>query len=196
MAAFAAQQRENTAGAQPSTAAAQPSTVAAPVLAFRSSAPRRHARAALAIAAGILLLAAASSLFWMGGSADEPRQMVVIPDATPTPAPSPSPSPSRRTIETKKEAGKPAPQKRRTVRRPPAYVAKNTVVEETTAFIPLTYAGGGGASEGGMIVRVEVPRATLVALGLPLDPVRGESRVTADLLVGDDGITRAIRLVQ
>jgi hypothetical protein len=45
-------------------------------------------------------------------------------------------------------------------------------------------------------VRVEVPRATLLSLGLPLNLERGDSHVKADLLVGDDGMTRAIRLVR
>jgi hypothetical protein len=60
-------------------------------------------------------------------------------------------------------------------------------------FIALTY--NQHANEGGMIVRVNVTRATLAALGLPANGENGEEKVEADLLVSDDGVARAIRFV-
>ena len=52
------------------------------------------------------------------------------------------------------------------------------------------------AALGTQVIRVEVPRASLVALGINL-PLDGEAEnVKTDLLVGADGVPRAIRLVE
>jgi hypothetical protein len=52
------------------------------------------------------------------------------------------------------------------------------------------------AADGSRIIRVELPRASLVALGvnIPLDSDR--QLIKTDLLVGPDGVPRAIRLVE
>lgn len=73
--------------------------------------------------------------------------------------------------------------------------AKNE--EVTSDFIALTYAGETSSTGNNrMIVRVNVPRATLIAMGLPLNAAQTEGYVKADLVVGDDGVAHAIRLVQ
>ena len=46
------------------------------------------------------------------------------------------------------------------------------------------------------VIRVEVPRASLVALGINLPLDNGRENVKTDLLVGADGVPRAIRLVE
>lgn len=48
----------------------------------------------------------------------------------------------------------------------------------------------------GRVVRVEMPRSALFALGVDLPLENGTKAVKADLLVGADGITRGIRLVE
>lgn len=48
----------------------------------------------------------------------------------------------------------------------------------------------------GRIVRVSLPRASLVALGANISLEGDGQNVTADLLVGADGVPRAIRVVQ
>ena len=49
----------------------------------------------------------------------------------------------------------------------------------------------------GHIVRMEVPRAGLVAFGLePRDLPTERSTVLADVLVGEDGLARAVRFVR
>ncbi|HLL72449.1 MAG TPA: hypothetical protein VK363_13490 [Pyrinomonadaceae bacterium] len=50
--------------------------------------------------------------------------------------------------------------------------------------------------ESGQLVRVQVPRAALASLGLPLNAERGNEPVKADVLVGYDGLARAIRFVR
>jgi hypothetical protein len=42
---------------------------------------------------------------------------------------------------------------------------------------------------------VELPRSALLSFGLPVDPDRASERVKADVLVGGDGVARAIRFV-
>jgi len=66
--------------------------------------------------------------------------------------------------------------------------------EVTTDFIPLSYdpAPAGATS----VVRVELPRAALSAFGLPVNEDRMEDLVRADLLLDQDGLTRAVRFVE
>ena len=70
-------------------------------------------------------------------------------------------------------------------------------VEEVGPFQSLTFAGEVDASkEDGQIVRVELPRSSLFAMGIDV-PVENEknNKVRADLLIGDDGVMKAVRLV-
>jgi hypothetical protein len=68
--------------------------------------------------------------------------------------------------------------------------------ETTTEYLPLTYMSDQTALQTGVVVRVEIPRATLLSMGLPMNSDRGNTLVKADVVVGDDGVPRAIRLVQ
>jgi hypothetical protein len=49
--------------------------------------------------------------------------------------------------------------------------------------------------ESGSIVRMEVPVASLPAYGIDISPAAGGGPIEADVLVGQDGQPRAIRLV-
>jgi len=71
-------------------------------------------------------------------------------------------------------------------------VAKNEVV---TDYIPLTYMNDSTAFDSGSVVRVQVPRSTLVSMGLPMNIDNSSALVKADVVVGDDGVARAIRFV-
>lgn len=68
--------------------------------------------------------------------------------------------------------------------------------EIATDFMPLTYDGGALAMDSGHIVRVELPRTALVSMGLPMNFERAGEPVKADVLLGDDGVARAIRFVR
>ncbi len=68
--------------------------------------------------------------------------------------------------------------------------------EIKTDFVPLTYLNSATAMESGIVVRVEVAREKLAALGLPLNLERAGEIIKADIVLGDDGVARAIRLVQ
>jgi len=64
-------------------------------------------------------------------------------------------------------------------------------------FYALSYAGDPNETErGGRIVRVDIPRSTLFAMGVDIPLENEADTVKADLLVGTDGVTRAIRVVK
>jgi hypothetical protein len=69
--------------------------------------------------------------------------------------------------------------------------------EATTRFYPLPYGSGLGLDEGWTLVRVQVRRSSLAVLGVPVNAgwAAGET-LTADLVVGQDGLARGIRFVQ
>jgi hypothetical protein len=68
--------------------------------------------------------------------------------------------------------------------------------EIATEFIPLIHGETMTPSDGGQIVRVEMPRSALMSFGLPMNMERGGGRVKADVVVGNDGFARAIRFVR
>jgi hypothetical protein len=68
--------------------------------------------------------------------------------------------------------------------------------EIVTDFMPLTYGAALSPNEGAQLVRVELPRSALVSLGLPVNVERANERVKADVLLGHDGLARAIRFVR
>ena len=79
-----------------------------------------------------------------------------------------------------------------------------TSAEVATAFLPLAYSGV--PTTDGHVVRMEVPRASLVRFGLlPADMAVGADAaddaarggtVIADVVIGDDGLARAVRFVR
>jgi hypothetical protein len=65
-----------------------------------------------------------------------------------------------------------------------------------TDFIPLTYGASLSGTDGGHVVRLELPRTALAQFGLPVNAERSGEPVTADVLLGEDGLARAIRFVR
>ena len=68
--------------------------------------------------------------------------------------------------------------------------------EIATDFITLTQAGPYTEAEESHLVRVELPRSALASFGLPVNAETAGGRVKADVLVGQDGLARAIRFVR
>lgn len=68
--------------------------------------------------------------------------------------------------------------------------------EIATDFLSLVDASGLTKPERLQIIRVEVPRATLASFGLPMSFERAAEPIQAELVVGSDGVTRAIRFIQ
>ncbi len=65
-----------------------------------------------------------------------------------------------------------------------------------TDFIPLLDASSMQVSERGRLVRVRLERTALLWIGLPMNEDLAESSVLADVLIGDDGLARAVRFVR
>jgi len=88
------------------------------------------------------------------------------------------------------------------VRPPPPLVAANAGVapaagidEEDVAFIPLPNAAALPQDEDVDLVRVELPRSAITALGIPASDDGGADSVEAEVLVGPDGMARAVRFL-
>ncbi len=63
-------------------------------------------------------------------------------------------------------------------------------------FLPVAYTGDPTETAGGgRIIRVDLNRSSLFALGVNLPLENGEETVKTDLLIGSDGVTRAVRVV-
>ncbi len=73
---------------------------------------------------------------------------------------------------------------------------QSPLLEVTTDFIPLVHCVGLDCFEGGQLVRVAMPRLALIFLGLPMNEQLAQEPVTADVLIGGDGVARAIRFVR
>ncbi|HKQ78017.1 MAG TPA: hypothetical protein VJ810_30245 [Blastocatellia bacterium] len=68
-------------------------------------------------------------------------------------------------------------------------------MEVATRFYPLVREDEMAPLESGKVVRVEVPASTLISLGLPITAESVNRSVRADLLLGQDGLARAIRFL-
>jgi len=68
--------------------------------------------------------------------------------------------------------------------------------EIATDFIPLMNKETLAQMDGGQVMRVELPRSALMSFGLPMDMERASERIKADVVVGNDGLARAIRFVR
>ena len=68
--------------------------------------------------------------------------------------------------------------------------------EIATDFLPLPIGYSLPMTEGGQVMRVQLPRTALSSFGLPVDFNRASELIKADVVVGNDGIARAIRFVR
>jgi hypothetical protein len=67
---------------------------------------------------------------------------------------------------------------------------------QTSGFITLPYAQSGVPLEQPVIVRVDIPVSELGMMGVRVTPSSVKERVRADLLIGQDGVARAVRVVE
>ncbi|MGE5206258.1 MAG: hypothetical protein ACM3PW_11615, partial [Chlamydiota bacterium] len=74
--------------------------------------------------------------------------------------------------------------------------ASHTPAETAGEFIALSYGDSSYPLGDGMVVRVELPRSAPAMMGLPLSGGDTAGTVTADVVLGQDGVARAIRFVQ
>ena len=67
--------------------------------------------------------------------------------------------------------------------------------EIDTNFLPLMAASPLEPTESGHLIRMNLPRSTMGRFGFPINSERGEEPIKADVLIGEDGVARAIRFV-
>ena len=164
---------------------------------------RSSSRYGLAAIAAMLLIAISVVVFrWSNGAADDRREAVRREEPQPKPTVNDK-SNEQLLKDVEKDAvvdslpHHPKPKRVRPVSRPDsAQVANHATKEIATDFIPLSYMSAASLQDGGQIVRVQLPRSALANFGLPVNMDRYNEKVKADVLVGVDGMARAIRFVQ
>jgi hypothetical protein len=62
-------------------------------------------------------------------------------------------------------------------------------------FIPLPNSEAVQANEDMDVVHVEVPRSAMLAVGLEVSEDRAGEMVQADVMLGSDGVARAVRFL-
>ena len=67
--------------------------------------------------------------------------------------------------------------------------------EVATDFIEIPYIEPLRPEERADVFRIQMPRANMAVFGLPVTGGRLDSRITADVLMGEDGVVRAVRFV-
>jgi hypothetical protein len=80
--------------------------------------------------------------------------------------------------------------------RTPRPTKNATPDEQPLEFYALADMNSAEPVTGGRVVRVDLPRASLVSLGVNVPLGSDKQLIKADLLVGPDGVPRAIRLVE
>jgi hypothetical protein len=68
--------------------------------------------------------------------------------------------------------------------------------EENDGFYPLPEAEALPAVESAMVVRVQLPVSSLRLMGVPVNEEGADANIQAELLLGQDGLARAVRLAE
>jgi len=109
------------------------------------------------------------------------------------PAPPAVPAKSNVSVKTTASSPRVSKQKRFESRAPRSV---ETVAQNPSEYLALTYLAKSTAIDSGTVVRVELSRAALARLGLPVSFDHSSASLKADVIIGDDGVAQAIRLVQ
>ncbi|HZT59371.1 MAG TPA: hypothetical protein VFA21_12160 [Pyrinomonadaceae bacterium] len=186
--------------------AEQQKTATAPATVVEISSRRKPRwRVALAAAAAVVLLSLAlPSLLRLSPDSSQvpPPDMsagVQFP-AVPTPtgeAISPSATPKVIAPHDGAKRDNPRGRKHANAPRGTASSKYETVAQNANnEYLPLTYLDPSTALESGTVVRVRLSRSALMSLGVPVSAERSDDLVKAEVVLGDDGVARAIRLVR
>jgi hypothetical protein len=71
-----------------------------------------------------------------------------------------------------------------------------SVADLDSDFVPLPYAGEAGPAEDADLIRVEMPRSALIALGVPVADGEAGEPVEAEVMLGLGGAPEAVRVLQ
>lgn len=130
--------------------------------------------------------AAVAGVFWL----PSPKKMPVPVEVARTAEPAPLQQPVAREV--------PKPVRIATVKpRPILRNSPRVAREMVSEFVPLAENEFLPAPRQAQVYRVSVPRTTLASLGFPVEEEADpQSRLTADVLMDQDGLARAVRLVK
>jgi len=146
--------------------------------------------AAIAAVAAALLLAVFLNKDRQPSAATQPAQTKVEVPVVVQPAP---------VIAPPVQASQPVKVRRRPVaRQVMAKAAPRTESdpEVVTDFFEIPYSEPLRPEERADVYRIQMPRANMAVFGLPVSGGRLDSRITADVLMGEDGVARAIRFIR
>ena len=145
-----------------------------------------------ACAAGILILISVMAIFWKPTSSRMPRreEQAVAPAPVNTPGHPAAPPDGRDQMA----AEQPKILPKRVHRRESADSPDE--VEVVTRFFPLREGEDLTTLDSLQVVRVELPGSAFGEVGLPVDPETVNEPVKADVVLGQDGMARAIRFVR
>jgi hypothetical protein len=151
-----------------------------------------------AVAAGVLILVVVTAIFWRSASSPQPRrdERAVLP--TPFGVSDPQalePKLTPQPVGLDQMVAKQPENQRKRVRR---QVTRDDPdeAEVVTQFFRLREGEDLAALESVRLVRVELPGSALSEVGLPVDPETANEPVIADVVLGQDGLARAIRFVR
>ena len=150
-----------------------------------------------AVAAGILLLISVMAIFWRSAGSFKPqreKQAVAPTPVTAAPQATP-PKLAEPPVGRDQMADEQLQKLPKRVRRL-ASVDSSDEAEVVTRFFPLREGEDLTALESLQLVRVELPGSALGEVGLPVDPETANAPVMADVVLGQDGLARAIRFVR
>jgi hypothetical protein len=170
-----------------------------------TTAPARSRYWLVAVAAALLLSMSVAMMWWRSDVPTQklaqetpPKPVEVVSGPTMPPSPAPKEVDYSAENQTPKRIAPSKPVRRNvTPRKAPATQMANHVTNEiATDFLPLGDMNPASLQDGGQIVRVKLRRSALVRFGFPVNMDRYNENVKADVLVGVDGLARAIRFVQ
>jgi hypothetical protein len=155
----------------------------------------------VAVAAVLLLAMSVAAMWWRS---DTPKPAIA---ENPTPKPAevsvgptePAPKEVNYQAENqtpKRHTAKPIRRNTGNRKAPEAQIAHHVQNEIATDFVPLGDMNAVMLQDGGQIIRVKLHRSALVKFGIPVNMERYNENVKADVLIGVDGLARAIRFVQ
>lgn len=187
----------------------KPESTTARVVNISSRRRRRSWIAAAAAVAAVILLAIGLSI-WIQPQDDlraiAPNIQVASPisdskndsknDPTAGSSPVTKNSSDRESELNAKPSGLPRKLKRSTIESERSAQKSETVARNTGHYLPLTYLAKGTEIDSGTVVRVELSRAALASFGFGGGVESSAESVRADVILGDDGVVRAIRLVE
>jgi anti-sigma factor RsiW len=144
-------------------------------------------------AAAALLIVGLIGWAWLGRHSIQPQPQEARTETPPPTAPPTPVAPVPGALELKPELARQSlrPRLRKRVSRNEAQKA-----EAVTEFYPLREGADLAALATMQWVRVELPSSALSEVGLPVAPETVNTRIKADVALGEDGLARAIRFVR